>query len=142
MRRVVIAGAVIVVGLCLPAKAGAAWAISVRDPEAVTRQERVEYGLAVQYWGRSPECGTPTLHVSYRLFLDGHYVAGLAERGGCEIYLDQADQPRLQCRTMIHEVGHLLGLEHSTDPTSVMYPEGQNGDLPAVCRRWKMRWYE
>jgi hypothetical protein len=49
---------------------------------------------------------------------------GVADLGTCAIHLDLSSRTApvyVTCHTMVHEYGHLAGLEHSPDPTSVMY---------------------
>lgn len=38
------------------------------------------------------------------------------------------------CATFVHEWGHLYGLEHSTNPYSVMYPHISRKNIPNSCK--------
>lgn len=88
--------------------------------------------LALAYWGQSPDCGLPAVKVDP---LPQTFV-GLAEADTCRITLDPEvfDRPTGSvCMVVIHEVGHLLGFQHSSNPNSLMYP---------VLRepRWPCKW--
>jgi hypothetical protein len=53
-------------------------------------------------------------------------VVAAAEQPGCRLWLDRdywpAPPSELDCITLVHEWGHLLGYGHSKDPDSVMAP--------------------
>lgn len=90
--------------------------------------------LAMAFWGGTPApCGTPQLKVDD---LPGVTAAGYADRVRCQITLE----PRLfkvrglPCTVYMHEYGHLLGWQHSTDPNDLMYPS--QDDTP----KWPCVW--
>ena len=62
--------------------------------------------------------------------------AGLIWDKACIIRLEEpsADQPHKQTLLIAHELGHCLGLPHSEDPNSVMYPIPP-GKAAALLRR-------
>lgn len=87
--------------------------------------------IAARYWGAAPCSGVVTV-VWAPLDPDVNAVsdwtvaldANPAENSDCVITLNQVDAfdwPML-CTVVVHEMGHLSGHEHSTDPRSVMYP--------------------
>lgn len=87
--------------------------------------------IAAAFWGQTPACGQPTIIQSEL----PPPVVGLADLATCRITLaaDRQWQAGEACMTTVHEYGHLLGLAHSRDPESLMYP---------VIRRpmWPCRW--
>ena len=64
---------------------------------------------------------------------NGRYVEGRKfDAGiydGMEINIYQFDDEASLRLTLAHELGHALGFEHTTDPTSLMYPELQKQDI-------------
>lgn len=110
-----------------------------------TPQLERAYAAAVQWWGETPSnCTT----------LDREIVADAAMPEGsegwatipvkltpCVLYLRRTlAAPRWferACAVMVHEVGHLLGYQHSDDPASVMYPEVVA--IPRRCSRLGLR---
>jgi hypothetical protein len=80
--------------------------------------------LAAAFWGQTPACGQPSIEPAA---LPAPLV-GLANLADCSI---QVDPTRLTfagaaCAVVLHEFGHLVGREHSLDPTDVMYPIMRN----------------
>jgi predicted Zn-dependent protease with MMP-like domain len=80
-------------------------------------------GLAGEVWGLASGFEAPSLH------------GGQAFRGG-QVVLDRVDLlPELEVRggrervraVVMHEVGHLLGLDHVDDPTQLMYEYSLTG---------------
>lgn len=99
------------------------------------------YEQAITYWGKEPmACGSLVKNVE----LLPPNQAGkatqpspstLAGSAACSITISTTTtaNPALLCVVMIHEVGHLIGLSHSDDPTNVMYPTVISPSLVAPC---------
>lgn len=120
--------------LCAPARAA-----------PFTPELQRAYSAAIGWWGE-----TPTNCMS----LDREIVADAAmpeEAEGwatipdapepCVLYIRRSlAAPRFferACAVVVHEVGHLLGYQHSADPRNVMYPELVA--IPGVCSRLGLR---
>ncbi len=66
----------------------------------------------------------------------GGRAAGWSWEGDCTVYLNvnrRWEWPPL-CTVVLHEAGHLVGAQHSTDPANVMYAEGV-----FVRSAWRLR---
>lgn len=109
---------------------------------AALNSPRIPYALrlAQQYWadrGHGSACGG---HVEVRIvWLGRKGESAEADQwtGVCAIVYDvnevNADWPNF-CAVTIHEYGHLVGLDHSPNPRSVMHPNILPSGYPAICR--------
>jgi hypothetical protein len=57
--------------------------------------------------------------------------------GNCYVWLNLNHSDLLTgeeiCKTTLHEMGHLAGLQHSTNPLDVMYTPFQSDPIPSMC---------
>jgi hypothetical protein len=72
----------------------------------------------------SPECGPVEVVI---INIDGRYLgsAGLADRNNCRLIISndvRSGDPGYICQIVVHEMGHLAGLDHSEDLSDYMYP--------------------
>ena len=58
-----------------------------------------------------------------------------AASGPCEMTIELGLPKRLRCKTVVHEYGHWLGLEHSKNRLSPMYPVIDKGAIVPECGR-------
>ncbi len=98
------------------------------------------YTMAEEYWAGPPPCATLDAQIVAPDSLNryGNNAGGVAANrsGACLIWIERYSAAPVNfaalCQTMLHEVGHLRGLGHSTDPTDIMYPAGLT--VPPRCR--------
>ncbi len=89
--------------------------------------------IAVKYWGTSP-CGgvvsvswtalDPSINASSNWWNPVSAYGNAGQNSRCAITLNQSqafDWPMF-CTVMVHEIGHLVGQQHTTDQSSVIYP--------------------
>lgn len=89
--------------------------------------------VAQFYWGGPAPCGEPVVRQAR---LPSPALAD-AHLGSCVIRLD-AEVRLLSrkwfCAVIVHEVGHLHGLEHARREQDVMFPVISSANIPWVCR--------
>jgi hypothetical protein len=72
-------------------------------------------------------------------FVEGRTMAGnfRDQQQGCYVWLNLAHAPLLNaqeiCKLTLHEMGHLTGLQHVSDPEDVMYSPFEAQPIPAAC---------
>jgi hypothetical protein len=58
--------------------------------------------------------------------------------GSCYVWLNLQQSSMLTgseiCKTILHEMGHLNGLQHSQDPNDVMFSPFQSDPIPSPCQ--------
>lgn len=102
--------------------------------------DRWAIGLEVarQHWGGWPPCGVPTFE--HHAVAASETIGAWAQVGGpsCVIHLSElAEQldPGRACVVVTHEVGHLFGYGHTTNPADVMFDGGPMWGQVWECRR-------
>lgn len=99
--------------------------------------------LARRYWaarGHHKDCpgGIKTVFGNYKQLPEKHVVADSTEYGCAIRYGESAYYAaswREFCEVTIHEFGHLVGMNHSHNPRSIMYPKVTNVlVVPPECK--------
>lgn len=105
------------------------------------------YDLAIGYWGQEPvACANIDKQIVPPGSLGNPFVGAISGRAtqvpagaapasiACSLYIDRAyAEPiifDLLCAVMVHNVGHLLGYQHSPDPSDAM---NENIPVPPLC---------
>src|SRR4051794_35406584 len=89
------------------------------------------------YTGRTTGCAKVTAMLANE---PGQIMAGNFRdgEGYCYVWLNLEQSSMLTgseiCKTTLHEMGHLNGLQHSQDPDDVMFAPFRSDPIPAVCQ--------
>jgi hypothetical protein len=89
-----------------------------------------------QFPGFDSKCARTTPVIA---FAEGRTMAGnfRDQQQGCYVWLNLAHAPLLNaqeiCKLALHEMGHMTGLQHSSDPDDVMYSPFESQPIPAPC---------
>lgn len=132
--------------VCMTASAGA-WPSHAAKTTSATRAPlsstgalsamRTAIAAAPRFFaGRTTGCPriTPMLTSEDSRILAGNF---LDTSGNCYVWLNLEQSATLTwsqiCKTTLHELGHLTGLQHSPDPNDVMYSPFRATPIPWPC---------
>jgi hypothetical protein len=88
------------------------------------------------FTGRTTACAHVTAMIASQ---PGQIMAGNFRdgSGNCYVWLNLGQSSMLTgseiCKTALHEMGHLTGLQHSADANDVMFSPFQSDPIPAPC---------
>ena len=92
---------------------------------------------ATAYWHQNVPARCSTEAVGYgklpNRVLGQATIPDPVESGPCEMTIELGLSKRLRCMTVVHEYGHWLGLEHSKNRFSPMYPVIDQGAIVPEC---------
>lgn len=121
----------------IAAAAIASAAISLAAPAPATLNSDLD--AAAAYWHPAVPARCATEAVGYAkqpsLMLGQATIPDPVESGPCEMTIEPGLSKRLRCMTVVHEYGHWLGLEHSKNRLSPMYPVIDRGAIVPECGR-------
>jgi hypothetical protein len=117
------------------AAALASAAVSLSSPAPATLSGDLD--AAASYWHQNvpARCSTEVIGFGElpNLILGQATVPDPVTSGPCEMTIKSGLSRRLRCMTVVHEYGHWLGLEHSTNRHSPMYPVIDKGATVPQC---------
>jgi hypothetical protein len=121
----------------IAATAIAAAAVSLAAPAPASLPGDLDAAAAYWHQNTPPRCSTAAVGFG-RLpspMLGQATVPDPAQSGPCQMTIELGLSNRLRCMTVVHEYGHWLGLEHSKNRLSPMFPVIDRGAVVPECGR-------